>query len=514
MKIQRLKIRGGYRFLRFDGMPNDNLNHLKIPEKVTIPLTIKPGYSATPLVKTGDNVITGQKVAENNNTLPFTLHSTITGVVEEIAKPIQESKNPLEITGYIKIKNNGKPEEFSAISSSENWDTMDTEGLIDLIYQSGATVLGRSGIPLDIKSKSIKHKIEHIIIDASESDVYTPSTGFLLKENITPLISGIGILKRVFPETRIFLVINKKRKSIINTIKSLSRESYNNPIYKNKLNDQIDVIFLTNGEYPVNSSQLIIKLTTGKDLPLNTPEYNVGVLIFDVLDILNLFNTISNKTPLIETIILAAGPGFKKPSYIKTRVGTPVETIVANIIDNSIKSLDNEDSKNPDEIRFFENSLINGTEIKNLKIPVTSNTRSIIAVPKGDKGEFLSFALPGFKKDSFSKTYIANFLPFKKGINTNLHGERRPCISCGFCRSVCPVDIYPHILYQFIERNIIEDTVVRYGIFECIECKLCSYVCPSKIEIAKFLTLGKEKLEEMGIHYNDYVKNNLKIDIK
>ena len=39
---------------------------------------------------------------------------------------------------------------------------------------------------------------------------------------------------------------------------------------------------------------------------------------------------------------------------------------------------------------------------------------------------------------------------------------------------------------------------MRLEIFNCIECNLCSYICPSKIPLATSIKEGKEKLIEQG----------------
>ena len=94
---------------------------------------------------------------------------------------------------------------------------------------------------------------------------------------------------------------------------------------------------------------------------------------------------------------------------------------------------------------------------------------------------------------------MAKFLPgVKKFADTNVHGEERPCISCGFCEEACPVRIIPHLLSKYVKRSIIDETLMNYNIFNCIECGLCSFVCPSKIPLLKHMKEGHEKLIMQG----------------
>jgi Na+-translocating ferredoxin:NAD+ oxidoreductase RnfC subunit len=50
-----------------------------------------------------------------------------------------------------------------------------------------------------------------------------------------------------------------------------------------------------------------------------------------------------------------------------------------------------------------------------------------------------------------------------------------------------------------VKRNIIDEAILRYRITDCIDCNLCSYVCPSKIPVAELLRQGKSRLVEEGL---------------
>ena len=120
-----------------------------------------------------------------------------------------------------------------------------------------------------------------------------------------------------------------------------------------------------------------------------------------------------------------------------------------------------------------------------------------------NESQFLAFARVGLDRDSYSRTCASELFKkdrklFLKRCGTNVHGERRPCFFCGFCKNVCPADIIPHLLFQYAERDIIDEDLLRYRIFDCIECNLCNYVCPSKIPIAEFIKKGKEGLIKEG----------------
>ena len=133
-----------------------------------------------------------------------------------------------------------------------------------------------------------------------------------------------------------------------------------------------------------------------------------------------------------------------------------------------------------------------------LGLPIDRRFSQVSAFPEGKTRAFLAFADPGFRKDSFSRLFSAKLFGSKKCADTNLHGEERPCIFCIFCQEVCPAGIIPHLLYRYVERDLVDESFMSLGAFGCMGCDLCSYVCPSKIPVAKFIKAGQEKLISEG----------------
>jgi len=57
-----------------------------------------------------------------------------------------------------------------------------------------------------------------------------------------------------------------------------------------------------------------------------------------------------------------------------------------------------------------------------------------------------------------------------------------PCIRCGWCVEGCPVDAQPAALLDAAQRAD-PRRAARYGLDVCIECGICSYVCPSHLPL-------------------------------
>lgn len=59
-----------------------------------------------------------------------------------------------------------------------------------------------------------------------------------------------------------------------------------------------------------------------------------------------------------------------------------------------------------------------------------------------------------------------------------------PCIRCSWCVESCPTRIQPAGLLEAAQRGDIE-LGRRYGLDSCIECGVCSYLCPSHLPLLR-----------------------------
>ncbi|MBN2725151.1 MAG: 4Fe-4S dicluster domain-containing protein [Deltaproteobacteria bacterium] len=156
-------------------------------------------------------------------------------------------------------------------------------------------------------------------------------------------------------------------------------------------------------------------------------------------------------------------------------------TLISDLVEND---LDN---------RVIRGGLLTGLEGINSN-SVRPHDRSLTFISNPKTREMLQFLRPGFDRDSYSPLVASWYFPSRKSeVNAGLRGEKRMCIECGYCETICPARLEPSILWKLTkdrdERFYQE--AIELGLRRCMECNLCSYVCPSKIELGHTITAAK-----------------------
>ena len=111
-------------------------------------------------------------------------------------------------------------------------------------------------------------------------------------------------------------------------------------------------------------------------------------------------------------------------------------------------------------------------------------------VDDGDREEPFGFIRPGFSKPSYSTAFLSAFRRRPFPMDCGQHGEVRACVNCGTCARICPVDILPQFTMKCLVADEVEEALA-HGLLDCAECGLCTYACPSKIELREVFRKAK-----------------------
>ncbi len=333
-------------------------------------------------------------------------------------------------------------------------------------------------------------KITNIIVRTVEVEPYNlPGKGVLSDENVRRFYDGLKSIHDVYTSATVTIVFDEDQEDLIKVLEGQA--------------DNIAWVEFTaiTAKYPANLKELMIPTVLDKKYPVGYAPAHIGALFLKINDVLQVEKVIVQNKPADMVYVALAGSVWKENLILHLPVGTSIGDIKKEYLSD-------------DEVRIVENSLLTGADVDD-DFKVSYRTEVLVAIPEDRRRQSMFFLRAGKDADSFSNSFLAKLLPNAvKRADTNLHGERRACVSCTYCQRVCPVGLIPHLLHKHVDKGIINERLAEYRIFDCIECGLCDYVCPSKIEVSSDIKRGKELLEKNEISHTKYLLENVEMILK
>ena len=409
---------------------------LPLPDDVYIPLQQHIGTPCEPLVTKGDRVKTGQIIANSDSYVSAPVHATITGVV----KDIQKYYHPLGMrTTMIHIQRDGD-DEWELLEKTQDWKWTPKEKLLETIRNAGIVGLGGATFPTHVKLNPPDDKtIDSFILNGVECEPYLTSDDRLMVEYSDKILLGMSIMMHILDVQKGYIGIeNNKPEAIARMQKRVVELGYPFTMVPLKV------------KYPQGAEKMLIYSVLKRKVPAGKLPMDVGVVVNNVATAYAVAEAIVDAKPLIQRVITITGDGVHQPKNLMARLGTPFK----NLFDACDGVKDNVN-------QIFMGGPMMGMTQYHLESPVVKGSSGIVAVTGDLVKEITTF----------------------------------PCIHCGACVKVCPINLMPLRLSKFGQEGYVEK-LDDFGVMSCIECGSCAFVCPANIPLVQWIRIGKLRLRE------------------
>lgn len=410
---------------------------LGLPRQAVFPLSQHIGAPAVAIVKRGDKVKVGTKIAEAGGFVSAAVFSSVSGTVSKI-------DSVTDASGY------RKPAVFIDVEGDEWEDGIDrspelvsacslsSEEIIAKIKNAGVVGMGGACFPTHVKlSPPPGVRAECVIINGVECEPYLTADHRLMLEKPDQILVGVELLMRAAKVNRAYIGIEANK---ADAIRLLTEKADSHP--------GIEVVPLQM-KYPQGGEKQLIDAIIGRQVPAPPAiPIHVGAVVQNVGTAYAVYEAVQKNKPLLERVVTVTGRSVKHPSNFLTRIGTPVSQLIeaaGGLPDNAGKVI----SGGP----------MMGKALATLDAPVCKGSSGVLIMDDEEARR----------------------------------AEPQPCIRCAKCVSVCPMGLEPYLLATCSARGDWE-RVEHEMILSCIECGSCQFTCPSHRPMLDYIRLGKGKV--------------------
>ena len=406
------------------------------PQTVVLPMSQYIGAPALPIVKVGDKVCVGTKVAEADGKVSAPIHSSVSGTVKKIGDFLLSNGKTCQA---ITIESDGEMTMDPGITPPT---VTNAEELCQAIRVSGLVGLGGAGFPTANKlENAINKKIDKIIINGAECEPYITVDNRTMIDGAEYVARGVKLIEEYIPGPQQIIIAVEKNKPA--AIKKLKAVIGNDP--------KVKIVALPS-LYPQGEEKTLIYSLTGKIVPEGKLPSDIGCVMFNVTSVAYFAYYLETGIPLVFKTVTVDGSAVKSPKNVTAPIGTSLRDILS-FVETDFDNLG----------KVLYGGPMMGIAAYDLDAPIYKNTNAVLGLNKKD----------------------------------SLPPEQFPCIHCGKCIERCPMRLNPTAFVKAMKIDNKDDRAAaldKAGINLCLECGSCSYVCPSRRPLVETIRLAKNDL--------------------
>ena len=401
------------------------------PEKVVLPLSMHIGAPAKPLVKPGDKVFLGQKIAEAQGAVSSNIHASVSGMV--IGSERRFLPNGMVATCLV-VKNDGQDTLDPTITPRESGLVLPPDEIRQLLADKGIVGMGGATFPTHVKyaPQSSGRIIDTVILNGIECEPFITADYRVMMENAAEVIRGLKYFLKASLANKGIIAIEDNKPLAIELFCRLTADEPN-----------ISVVVCPE-KYPQGSERHLIYAVTGRVVPERALPSAVGVIVDNVATAMQAALAVKDDLPCYERIVTVSGNAVRKPGNYRVRIGT----LYSHLVEAGAQGLVTDPS------RIISGGPMMGIAVPDTADPILKANNAVLALEK--------FVSP----------------------------KSTACIHCGRCVHACPLRLMPtEIAKAFRQKD--SEALGKLKVTLCMNCGCCTYACPAKRPVAETNQLAK-----------------------
>lgn len=405
---------------------------------LTIPLSQHIGQPAVAVVREGQEVERGQRLARPDGFLSVSMHAPASGVVRRIG--LMPSITGRMVTGIYLEPFPGSTQEV-ADGAACPLDTASPADIITAIQEAGLVGLGGAGFPTHAKLKFKDDQyIDTLIINGVECEPFLTTDHRVMLEQRDDVYMGIRYLMKVTGARRVIIGIEANKPDAAEHLRAG---------LPGDLPAEVQVLRV---KYPQGAEKMLITAMLGREVPSGKLPIDVHALCCNVATTAEIGRLLPHGRGIQERVITITGPAVRKKGNYRIPIGTPLRFLLDYV------------GVDPRVNRIFMGGPMMGTAASSLDLAITKGISGVTAFTDSE---------------------------------TSFHQRPEyPCIRCGYCVDACPIFLDPSTLGQLARHGDYERMADQFNLLDCFECGSCSFVCPSHIPLVHHFRVAKSAVRK------------------
>ncbi len=373
-----------------------------------IPVQQHIGSPATPIVSIGQRVLMGEKIAEKSSAFSANVHSSVSGIVKDIALKDTSSGGKAR---HIIIENDFKYEEVRLAPL----DNPSKEEIIHRVEEAGIVGMGGATFPLNIKLET-KNKIDTLIINAAECEPYITCDYRLMLEKPQEIIEGVRLLMKALDVNHTIIGVEENKRDGAEAL------------FKH-VGEGIDIVLLKT-KYPQGGEKQLIYAATRAVVPSGKLPSDIGKVVVNITTAYTVYEAVVLGKTSYERMMTISGKAVDRPSNLIVKIGTPYEKLAEYVGAH-------------DYVKVISGGPMMGIAQVNLNAAVAKGTSSILFMRQKDvRKEQMTACINCARCSAACPMRLMPMHIDAYSLAGDYKKAKRygamSCIECGSCAYVCP----------------------------------------------------------------------------
>lgn len=329
------------------------------------------------------------------------------------------------------IIDNDYKDEWVELHPAAQPENLSADELRRIVTEAGIVGLGGATFPTAVKLNPAPGKtIEKLVINGAECEPYLTADHRLMLEHAEEVIQGIRIVMKALGIKEALIGVEDNKPDAIAALTAAATEGM--------------TVKALPVRYPQGGEKQLVYAMTRRKVPAGGLPLDVGVAVCNVGTCYAIQQAVCLGKPLIERITTVGGL-VEKPGNFLVRIGSTVEQLLdaCGGVQDGVKQM------------IYGGPMM-GMAIARTDIPVTKGCSGILALGQEAKEPLES-----------------------------------ACIRCGRCLRACPMQLMPAKL-DALSRAQRFDQAEKLGVMNCMECGVCTFVCPAKRSLTQSCRTAKK----------------------